>query len=100
MKKLNLDLAELSVESFETLAPEEPRGTVHAHASWHYQGCTPYEPCNPVSGPDYTVDYSCDDPTCYNTCDYSCGGGSCYESCNCPTVPATCAETCQQTVPC
>ena len=36
-------------------APDEPlRGTVHGHASWHYEGCTPYDPCKPVSGSTWT----------------------------------------------
>lgn len=99
MKKLSLNLDALTVETFET-APDEPlRGTVHGHASWHYEGCTPYEPCKPVSGSTWTEDYTCDDASCWASCQATCGN-TCGDSCNCPTVPATCAETCQQTVPC
>lgn len=99
MKKLNLHLDALSVESFATAGDEPARGTVHGHATWHYEGCTAYEPCNPLSGPTYTEDHTCDDYTCWNTCAQSCNG-TCYDSCNCDTMWATCAETCQQTVPC
>ncbi|HEX6040202.1 hypothetical protein [Longimicrobium sp.] len=100
MKKLSLDLDTLSVETFETAAGATERGTVHGHGpTWPYNGCTANEPCLPVSHPDHTVDYTCDDYSCWNTCQQSCGG-SCYASCTCPTMVNTCAETCQPTVPC
>jgi hypothetical protein len=100
MRKLSLDLDALSVESFDPAPPaRSSRGTVHGHATWHHQGCTMYVPCNPISTPTYTEDYTCDDPTCYQSCDVSCGG-TCNVTCTCETAYVTCAETCQQTVPC
>lgn len=99
MKKLSLNLDALSVETFETASEEALRGTVHGHASWHYQGCTPYEPCNPVSSGTYTEDYTCDDYSCWNSCAPTCAN-TCNNTCTCETQWATCAETCQQTVPC
>ena len=101
MKKLSLKLDALSVETFD-LVPTAltSRGTVHGHATWHYEGCTNvYQACNPISSPTYTDDYTCDDPTCYASCGVSCGG-SCNVTCTCQTAYVTCAETCQQTVPC
>lgn len=99
MKKLSLNLDALSVETFDT-SPDEmvQRGTVQGHATWHYNGCTAAQPCNPSSSPNYTLD-----ETCQETCVYSCGvscGGSCDYSCNCVTQRNTCWETCQATVPC
>lgn len=39
MKKLNLDMADLKVESFETFVPEEKRGTVHANVGCVTASC-------------------------------------------------------------
>jgi hypothetical protein len=99
MKKLSLDLDALEVETFETAQDEPRRGTVHGHASWHYQGCTPYEPCNPVSSNTYTEDYTCDDHSCWQSCQQSCGG-TCNATCTCPSQVNTCWETCFVTDPC
>lgn len=100
MKKLSLNLDALSVETFETADVDLGRGTVHGHGpTWHYNGCTAAQPCNPTSSPDYTEDYTCDDYSCWNSCQQSCNG-TCYDSCNCDTMWNTCAETCQVTVPC
>jgi hypothetical protein len=101
MKKLSLNLDTLSIESFDTAPdPTDQRGTVHGHGpTWHYNGCTYNQPCNPASSPDYTEDYTCDDYSCWNSCQQSCNG-TCYDTCNCPSQVNTCWETCQPTVPC
>jgi hypothetical protein len=51
MKKLSLDLAELTVESFETFVAERDRGTVGAN-----QGCVTWS-CGGTCGaaPDTTI---------------------------------------------
>lgn len=100
MKKLSLDLDDLSVESFDTsVSDADLRGTVQGHATWQYNGCTAAQPCNPSSSPDYTEDHTCDDVSCAYSCGISCGG-TCYDSCHCPSQVNTCWETCQRTVPC
>jgi hypothetical protein len=39
MKKLDLDLVDLKVESFDTFVPEEKRGTVRANADCYTWSC-------------------------------------------------------------
>ena len=56
MKKLNLRLDDLSVESFETAAPDELRGTVRAYGD--SSGCS-------YGSPAYTA--------CRLSCAYDCG---------------------------
>lgn len=56
MKKLNLHLDELSVESFETAAPDPARGTVRAHGD--SSDCS-------YGSPGYTA--------CRLSCAYDCG---------------------------
>ncbi|HYH78808.1 MAG TPA: hypothetical protein VEX86_03405 [Longimicrobium sp.] len=41
MKKLSLDLAELTVDSFETFIPEEHSGTVRGNGSCYTYSCPP-----------------------------------------------------------
>ena len=41
MRKLSLDVAELTVESFETFVPEERRGTVRGNGSCYTFSCPP-----------------------------------------------------------
>lgn len=94
MKKLNLHLEDLSVESFETAAPDEVRGTVHAlgdssdcsHGSPGYTGCRlscafpcgESEDCTPAcpgdgtgTGGGGTYDMSCN-TGCRLSCGYPC----------------------------
>ncbi|HEX6368395.1 MAG TPA: hypothetical protein VF006_05650 [Longimicrobium sp.] len=75
MKKMKLDLEDLSVDSFDTSAPLEKRGTVFG------EQCTCYTQCTCPG---------C--PTCqnYNTCDASCNG-------SCPQQ--TCGDSCYGTCP-
>ena len=77
MKKLKLDLEDLSVESFATTPePRREGGTVFG------QQCTCYTQCTCPGCP--TCDASCNG-TCGGTCDASCNGtcgGTCGASCN------------------
>jgi hypothetical protein len=88
MKKLKLDLEDLSVESFATTPePRAEGGTVFG------QQCTCYTQCTCPGCP--TCDASCNGTcggTCGGTCDASCNGtcdGSCDFSCG-----DTCGDTC------
>jgi hypothetical protein len=95
MRKLKLDLEDLSVESFATM-PEAHRegGTVFG------QQCTCYTQCTCPGCP--TCDASCNGTcggTCAGTCDASCNGtcggtcdASCYGSCDYSCVCSN--ETC------
>jgi hypothetical protein len=91
MKKMKLNLEQLAVDSFDTSAAAEKRGTVFGeqctcHTNCTCPGCpTCYESCNGTCGDScngtcagqYTCDASCD--SCYYTqCAQSCYG--------CPTV--------------
>ncbi|HEX2208628.1 MAG TPA: hypothetical protein VHG93_13160 [Longimicrobium sp.] len=88
MKKLHLELSDLSVESFETTDAVDGRGTVQAHIS-----------------PRCVTNYTCDEAA--NTCAHveTCGGwASCYVSCDtqCPVAecqgggsgPSWCGSDC------
>lgn len=66
--KLSLDLDQLSVESFETVQPQRPAGTVRAFG---FTDTT----CNQII---------CDCPT----------GGTCRTDCTCDTDCGTCASDC------
>jgi hypothetical protein len=87
MKKLKLHLDELRIDSFDTTAPQNARGTVFG------EQCTCYTQCTCPGCP--TCDASCNgtcDASCNGTCDASCGNNTCYASCNytacrvdCPT---------------
>lgn len=81
MRKLTLNLDQLAVDSFNTVAERRSEGTVFG------EQCTCYTNCTCPGCP--TCDVSCDG-TCGDTCGDSCGGScgdSCYHhSCNyCPT---------------
>lgn len=96
MRKLVLQLEALKVESFETGAEEEARGTVHANAS---QFCTRF---NLTCNGGYTCDggYTCGGNTCVeHSCDGACGSYYCAsgESCSTPSCLETCAPrlTCE-----
>ncbi len=92
MKKLNLNLDELTVESFETGPDKQKtRGTVKGNYVSH---CNP-----PVCDTDQTYDLSCrcdTDVSDCGTCNTDCGTcntdcGSCYTDCGtCPTEVNTC----------
>src|ERR1044071_2620958 len=69
MNRQKLRIDDLSVESFETIAPEQPRGTVAGHAT------VPFEP---VSCACVTDEFQ----SCPFTCGlYSCDGGTCAATC-------------------
>ncbi|HEV2736456.1 MAG TPA: hypothetical protein VGV85_16540 [Longimicrobiaceae bacterium] len=90
MKKLKLDLEDLTVESFAT-TPESrgEGGTVFGQ-----NHCTCYTQCTCPGCP--TCDASCNG-TCGGTCDASCNGtcgGTCDFSCG-DTCYETCGYTCQ-----
>ena len=74
--KLTLNLEELSVESFDTAAPQKAKGTVFG------EQCTCYTNCTCPGCP--TCVASCEG-TCDNTCHYSCDDATC----------VTCEDTCQ-----
>jgi len=74
MRKLKLELEELSVESFETAGEAEERGTVRGNSF-----PTRFAQCitNACSGADgVTCDETCG-YTCYATCGETCGANSC-----------------------
>lgn len=82
MKKLTLDVDQLSVQSFETQAAQTPRGTVQAHASEPWRTC---ESGN-VSYPG-----TCEPVTCVaDTCNPEPTG-------DCP--PGTWRPSCEYTAP-
>lgn len=82
MNKLELDLEQLTVESFETDVTSGSKGTVHAHApeTW---GCDS-EKCQTY--------WSCEGNP--SACDWLCShtmDGTCLEdSCSCPGTTCTC----------
>jgi hypothetical protein len=100
MRKLRLDLEELSVESFGTGPEPVQRGTVHGQASercntnWSCEGT-----CGPmVCGNTYycvATEATCDNicipntgsTSCNQPCINTCGGASC-------NVQNTCVQTC------
>jgi len=72
MKKLQLDLHQLAVESFPTATAERAAGTVRAHDATEFLTCAG---CTARLCP---TDGSCD---LAESCIDSCG-----DSCNCPTL--------------
>jgi hypothetical protein len=92
MRKLKLDLEDLSVESFATTPePHREAGTVFG------QQCTCYTQCTCPGCP--TCDASCNGTcggTCAGTCDASCNG-----TCDCPaTNDASCYGSCDYSCIC
>jgi hypothetical protein len=74
MKKLTLDLDQLTVDSFNTVAPAAKRGTVHAEQECTcYTNCYTY--CNTCPGCP-----TCDDSACNGSC-----GGTCFGENTCDT---------------
>jgi hypothetical protein len=92
MRKLKLDLEELSVESFSTTPePHREGGTVFG------QQCTCYTQCTCPGCP--TCDASCNG-TCGGTCDASCNGtcdATCDFSCAGDCDPYSCLPECRVT---
>lgn len=89
MRKLQLDLDQLSVDSFDTVAPVEKKGTVFGEQCTCQTACT----CPGCPTCDHTY---CDQDTCPATCPYSCDDMSCGGSCwytECPGTGATCNPT-------
>jgi hypothetical protein len=87
--KLKLDLEQLTVDTFDTSAPEKPRGTVFG------EQCTCHTQCTCPGCP--TCDQSCNgtcQASCYGTCEATCNtcAASCYGSCDgyCTQWDATC----------
>jgi len=95
MRKLKLGLEELRVDSFDTGAAGEGRGTVHGHVS---QFCTR----GPVTcDVGYTCDggYTCAGDTCVVlSCDGACGSNLCATDPSCTTP--SCLQTCPPQVTC
>jgi hypothetical protein len=79
--KLKLNLEQLTIDSFDTAAPQKPKGTVFG------EQCTCWTQCGQNTCPGCpTCDYSCN-----GTCNASCNG-----TCNCPTAN-TCDWSCYAT---
>lgn len=78
--KMKLDLDELQVESFETVAGEAERGTVHGYITGTLG-------CNCTDDTCASCEGTCD--TCADTCPNTCRN-------TCPATCATCPETCWQ----
>jgi|SRR5215218_6166345 len=90
MKKLNLDLDQLAVESFDTSAAVRPRGTVRGFditdSTCYDEGCACLT--------NRTCDTNCNQETCGASCyqicaptnagEHTCNQPSCFYSCTCP----------------
>ena len=104
MKKMTLDLDQLSVDSFDTSAPPEKRGTVFGEEYTPFTHCTcpghpscdGYDTCQGTPSCDGVCTYTQGDPscditchgrfTCEPSCDYTCDGygATCqYYTCGC-----------------
>ncbi|HYR09771.1 MAG TPA: hypothetical protein VEQ60_18490 [Longimicrobium sp.] len=100
MKKMKLELEQLAVDSFDTSAAPERRGTVYGRQVTDFTHCTcpghpscdGYDTCQ---GPtcDAFCTYTQGDPSCDITCH---GRFTCEPSCDytCPGYGATCEYTC------
>jgi hypothetical protein len=80
MKKLRLDLDQLTVDSFDTASHAEKKGTVFGEQCTCYTNCT----CPGCPTCDNTA---CGQNTCY-TCEWSCGGSCWYTECGGNTIDA------------
>jgi len=91
MKKLSLDLDQLTVESFDTSTAKRPAGTVRAHAYTDTSCRELICGCGPTN---FTCETDCDEYTCGDSCvnacpptyhgEFSCAPPSCLNSCFCP----------------
>ncbi|HET7234536.1 MAG TPA: hypothetical protein VFJ16_31275 [Longimicrobium sp.] len=92
MKKLNLNLDDLAVESFGTTSPKEQgRGTVNGHVTQLGQDSC-YNLC---SGQLTQIGYDCDGIATNNdpSCAFTCGQVTCHgQSCNDITCRYTCGD--------
>jgi hypothetical protein len=87
MRKLKLDLDQLTVDSFDTLSADGAgRGTIEAFQS--------QAPCIIEWNPTYAPTCAATCASCGGTCEQTCGG-SCYATCNEPTC-VTCQTHCEQ----
>ena len=79
--KLALNLEDLLVDSFNTTAPQKPRGTVFGEQCMCYTACTcPGCPsCNTCAG-QQTCGDTCTD-TCAHTCVHTCDDATCAAWC-------------------
>lgn len=105
MRKIQLQLESLVVESFHTTAPAQAQGTVVGHQFETRGGCS-------FSCPESCIQTACTCPdfTCAESCNGSClisCGGTCLNSCGCATLmcpldtyEATCRCTGRCTVLC
>jgi hypothetical protein len=88
VRKLSLDSTDLAVQSFPTLPPEVPRGTVRGMDITNQDTCIgPGTTC----APGCTRVDTCPQVTCSPTCGGSCA--SCPVSCNpndCPSADGRC----------
>ena len=97
MRKLTLNLEDLSVDSFDTTAREKAKGTVFGEQCTCYTNCTcPGCPSCGNTCPA-TCAYTCDDNTCAYTCDdascVGCTGGYSCNNTECCPINDTCNQT-------
>lgn len=91
MKKMKLDLDQLSVETFATTSGEDDEGTVVGNQVRPPRTLrTCWDTCGTCIC-QLTGRRTCD--TCYRTCDQTCGP-TCELTCQF-TCPRTCMETCE-----
>jgi hypothetical protein len=79
MRKIQLDIEDLAVESFDTANSGKPDGgTVRGHDWSEWEGCTQFDGCNSGESLCATCDGGCPDDT--TTCFASCrmAGGQVY----------------------
>jgi hypothetical protein len=94
MKKLNLDLDQLAVESFDTSAAQRRTGTVRAHGFTETSCNQIICDCGPTN---VTCETDCDQDTCGASCvnicpptdhgERTCNQPSCFYSCACVSHP-------------
>jgi hypothetical protein len=75
MKKLKLEMEDLSVESFATSQAAGPRGTVEAHNTFFGQTCGAERTCGPQTCGEMYCVIGTDPINCAPTGGLSCGGG-------------------------
>ena len=91
MNKLKLQLDDLTVESFDTTAARDEKGTVFG------EQCTCDTACTCPGCP--TCDITCPN-TCYETCDdASCYGATCEGTCRIDTCGFSQYDTCPRICP-
>jgi hypothetical protein len=97
MKKLSLDLDQLTVESFDTSTEKRPAGTVRAHGYTDTSCDQIICDCGPTH---LTCDTYCEQATCGDSCGQDTCGDSCVNICP-PTyrgehscAPPSCFYTC------